>query len=78
MEFSRQEYWSGLPFPSPGIFPTQGSRPGPLHRRQVFYLQSRQGAVLLALCLSIQFNWRDCSDWDGVVQSGFHVFVSGV
>ena len=24
-EFSRQEYWSGLPFPSPGIFPTQGS-----------------------------------------------------
>jgi len=25
MEFSRQEYWSGLPFPSPGIFLTQGS-----------------------------------------------------
>ena len=24
MEFSRQEYWSGLPFPFPGIFPTQG------------------------------------------------------
>ena len=24
MEFSRQEYWSGLPLPSPGIFPTQG------------------------------------------------------
>ena len=23
--FSRQEYWNGLPFPSPGIFPTQGS-----------------------------------------------------
>ena len=22
--FSRQEYWSGLPFPSPRIFPTQG------------------------------------------------------
>ena len=30
MEFSRQEYWSGLPFPSPGIFPTQGSNPGSL------------------------------------------------
>ena len=25
--FSRQEYWSGLPCPSPGIFPTQGSNP---------------------------------------------------
>ena len=23
MEFSRQEYWSGWPFPPPGIFPTQ-------------------------------------------------------
>ena len=28
MEFSRQEYWSGLPFPSPGIFPTQRWNPG--------------------------------------------------
>ena len=26
MEFPRQEYWSGLPFPSPGIIPTKGSR----------------------------------------------------
>ena len=24
-KFSSQEYWSGLPFPTPGIFPTQGS-----------------------------------------------------
>ena len=24
MKFSRQEYWSELPFPPPGIFPTQG------------------------------------------------------
>ena len=29
--FPRQEYWSGLPFPPPGIFPTQGSNPGLLH-----------------------------------------------
>ena len=25
MGFSRPEYWSGLSFPSPGVFPTQGS-----------------------------------------------------
>ena len=32
MGFSRQEYWSGLPFPSPGgIFLTQGSNPCLLH-----------------------------------------------
>ena len=27
MEFSRQEYWSGLPFPPQGFFPTQRSNP---------------------------------------------------
>ena len=27
MGFSRQELWSGLPFPSPGVFPTQGLNP---------------------------------------------------
>ena len=33
MRFSRQEYWSGLPFPSPRDLPTQGSNPGLLHCR---------------------------------------------
>ena len=28
MEFSRQEYWSGLPCPSPGHLPNPGIRPG--------------------------------------------------
>ena len=27
MEFSRQEYWSGLPFPSPGNVPNPGIKP---------------------------------------------------
>ena len=27
MEFSRQEYWSGLPFPTPGKFPDPGIEP---------------------------------------------------
>ena len=27
MGFSRQEYWSGLPFPTPGDLPDQGSNP---------------------------------------------------
>ena len=28
MEFSRQEYWSGMPFPSPGDLPNLGIEPG--------------------------------------------------
>ena len=27
MEFSRQEYWSGLPFPPPGDVPNPGIEP---------------------------------------------------
>ena len=27
MEFSRQEYWTGLPFPSPGDLPNPGIEP---------------------------------------------------
>ena len=29
VEFSRQEYWSGLPFPSPGDLPDPGIEAGP-------------------------------------------------
>ena len=28
VEFSRQEYWNGLPFPSPGDLPNPGIEPG--------------------------------------------------
>ena len=47
MGFSRQEYWSGLPFPSllRGIFLIQGSNPGLLHRRQILCCLSYQGPV---------------------------------
>ena len=30
MEFSRQEYWSRLPFPSPGDLPNPGIKSGSL------------------------------------------------
>ena len=30
MEFSRQEYWSGLPCPPPGELPDPGIEPAPL------------------------------------------------
>ena len=40
LEFSRQEYWSGFPFPPPGIFPTQGPSPGLPHGRRILYCPS--------------------------------------
>ena len=42
MGFSMQEYWSGLPFPSPGYFLTQGSNPSLPHCRQTLYPPSHQ------------------------------------
>ena len=45
--FSRLEYWSGLPFPFPGIFPTtQGSNPGLPPGRQMLYPLSHQRTLL--------------------------------
>ena len=37
MGFSRQEYWSELPFPPPGDLPDPGIKPGLLHCRRVFF-----------------------------------------
>ena len=37
MEFSRQEYCSGLPFPSLGDLPAQGCNLGLLHCRRILY-----------------------------------------
>ena len=43
MGFSRQEYYSGLPFRPPGNFPDPGIEPGLLHCRQILYCLSHQG-----------------------------------
>ena len=64
---SRQEYWSGLPFPSPGDLPTQGSNLGLLHSQVDSLLLSHQGRPRKArttpkLCLThVLFkgpNWK--------------------
>ena len=46
MEFSRQEYWSGLPFPSTGDLPNPGIDPGSL-ALQVYSLQSLKFFTIL-------------------------------
>ena len=45
MGFSRQEYWSGLPFPSPGDLPNPGSNLGLPHCRQMLKCLSHQGST---------------------------------
>ena len=42
--FSRQEYWSGLPCPPPGDFPNPGIEPRSLTLRQVFTIWATKEA----------------------------------
>ena len=45
MKFSRQEYWSGLPFPPPGVLPEPGVEPkSPAYTGRRFYHLSHQGS----------------------------------
>ena len=63
MEFFRQEYWSGEPFPSPGIFPTQGSNPSLLHCRWSLYHLGHQGSPAQVHTTSI---FPHCLVWNSL------------
>ena len=49
MEFSRQEYWSGLPFPSPGDLPNPGMEPWSLILQADTLLSEPPGNKLINL-----------------------------
>ena len=55
LELSRQEYWSRLPFPSPGIFPSQGPNLGHLHCHKIIYCWIIRDGLLLLSILFISF-----------------------
>ena len=51
MGVSRQEYWSGLPFPSPGDLPNPGIEPGSLALQVDSLLSERWGNCYLQCCV---------------------------
>ena len=63
MGFSRQQYWSGLLFPTPGIFLTQRSNPHLLHWQVYFYycttweaLKQRQRRQMISLLFTHHYS----------------------
>ena len=70
MEFSRQEYWSGVSFPPPGDLPYPGIEPMCLYCRQILYCLRHQSWSLFfhifsnRFCVSrlrgIKFVWFIC------------------
>ena len=63
----RREYWSGLPFPFPGVFRTQGLHPHLLHSQVDSFPLHYLGIVSLcerpALSLCVWSAWRIISTW---------------
>ena len=53
MEFSRQEYWRGLPFPSPGDLPDPGIEPVSHALAGGFFTLSPQGSPCYSIVLYI-------------------------
>ena len=64
MEFSRQEYWSVLPFPSPGDLPDPGSEP----RSPTFQADALPSELPGSHCSNISIStqhWRSKDRWEG-------------
>ena len=55
MGFSRQEYWSGLPFSSPGDLPTQGSNPVSHTAGRFFTVWATREATVIQILSSAYF-----------------------
>ena len=71
MKFSRQEYWSGQPFPSPEDL-TQGLNLDFSHCRQILYQLSHQGSPLHS-SMSVYFDYYsfivESEVWEGYSSS---------
>ena len=60
MQFSRKEYWSGLPFPSPGHLPNPGIEPGSPALQAValpseLLGESKVTQLCLTLCVPMEY-----------------------
>ena len=59
MEFSRQEYWSGLPFPSPRDLPDPGTEPGSPTLQEDSLLPEPPGQTLIDKdVVDIYIQWK--------------------
>ena len=85
MEFSRQEYWCGLPFPPPGDLPNPGIKPRslmPPALAGVFFTTSATWEAPRTTGW-VQNDWEGLSPWDSWVSNfeaclAFYVIVMGL
>ena len=66
MEFSRQEYWSELPYPSPGNLPNPGIKPGSPALQQILYCLRHKGSPMLVdIILNLKLEWEFIVEKEG-------------
>jgi len=56
MEFSRPEYWSGQPFPSPGDLPNPGIKPRSPTLQVILYQLSHKGSPIILEWVAYPFS----------------------
>ena len=79
MEFSRQEYWSGLPCPPPGDLPNPGIKPRSLSLQVDFLPSESQGIHKFGASLVVQMvkdlpamqvTWVQSLGWEDPLEEG--------
>ena len=70
--FPRQEYWSGLPFPSPGDLPEPGINPMSLAVAGRFFTAEPPGKPIPSLASTDLFRLTPKSFWHNPSSFGFH------
>ena len=60
MGFFRQEYWSGLPFPSPGDLPDPGIEPKCPALEKILYHLSHQGSIVMVVLTKKDAQCESC------------------
>ena len=64
MGFSRQEYWSGLPFPSPGDLPDPGAENTSPASAGAFFTIEPPGKHFLFFLTNIQLKFSICFNYE--------------
>ena len=81
MGFSRQEYWSGLPFPSPGDLPDPGIEPKSPALQVEFFTTEPPGKVKVKLLSRVRIFARLLHPWDSPGKNtgvGCHFLLQGI
>ena len=60
MGFFRQEYWSGLPFPSPGNLPDPGIKSKSPALQKILYHLSHQGRIVMVVSTKKDAQCKSC------------------